>query len=309
MEFDRNESIGARHASEIADYLEAIGDDEAANRFRLMGGRSQAISVPYLTNDQWANSGASIGFIPAGPHRDDMVEICNATAMEPDHSLAHTSLKISLDRFYVHNYPGIGKHEILCEFTGKNQASEKTEEMRFALKTEAQDQSAAPLIGLPVFVGVNVGRDGLSLEGRTVSIRSEGSEALLDALDNSAFKAGLSLLSTAQPALVPFVQLAKGAVRTIANQGSNRVVFTFGLGLDFAQTATSAKLRLGSYVVVQTNEVDWDWSSFGYIRTSGAIVPKTDRSKPIRLNYMIIGVTRASRRAVEPSSEHQDVHS
>ncbi|MER8785804.1 hypothetical protein NKH60_32265 [Mesorhizobium sp. M1006] len=298
MEFNKSDCIGEKHPLEIAAYLEEIGDHEAASRFHQLGARSQAISVPFFTNDQWANTGAAIGFIPEnGSSAGDRLDIVHATSMAPDEKLQGASLKITLDRFYVHNYPGSGRHEILCEFTGKNQAGSKSEEMRFALKTIATDGSAAPLLSLPIFVGVNVGNDGLSFEGRTINVRSGGTDMLVEALDNSAFKEGLSLLTTAQPVLVPFVQLAKGVVRAIEKQGNNRPVFSFGLGLDFSKTATSAKLRLGSYVVVQTNEVGWNWSDFVFSRQSGTVAPKLSGAPPIALNYMIFGVTRAAQAA------------
>ncbi|MER9964982.1 hypothetical protein NKJ72_29490 [Mesorhizobium sp. M0045] len=293
MEFSKSNSIGSKHPTEIAAYLELIGDTEAAARFYEMGQRSQGVRIPYFTNDHWAYSGAVVGFIPEGTASSGEVQIVNATSMQPDNALQDASLKITLDRFYVHNYPGTGRHEILCEFTGKNQAGSKSEEMRFALKTSATDRSAAPLMSLPIFVGVNVGKDGLSFEGRTINIRSGGMDMLVEALDNSAFKEGLGLLTTAQPALVPFVQLAKGVVSTIEKQGENKQVLQFSLGLDFSSTATSAKLGLGSYVVVQTNDVDWNWDDFVLNRQSNAIVPKLNGSGPIELNYLIFGVTRA----------------
>lgn len=235
---------------ETRTYVYRMGPGGAALRFQTLGSRSQGIRVPFVTNDQWANSGAAIGFIAEGSSSANELEIVSATSMEPDEALRGTSLKITLDRFYVHNYPGVGRHKILCEFTWRNQADSKSEEMRFALTTEANDRSPAPLQSLPIFVGVNLGKDGLSFEGRTINIKNGGMEMLVEALDNPAFKEGLGLLTTVQPALVPFAQLAKGVVSTIEKQGQNKQVFSFGLGLDFSNTATAAKLRLGSYVVV-----------------------------------------------------------
>lgn len=294
MEFSRANSIGSKSAGEIAAYLEGIGDMDAAARFLKLGAQSQAISVKYFTNDHWAYSGAQFGFIPTGSMGNAAeIDIAPATSLPADETLKGKAVKITLDRFYVHNYPGTGRHQIVCEFAGKNQAGPKSEEMRFALKTTATDKSSAALLGMPIFVDVNVGDDGLSFEGRTINVKSEGMETLVEALDSSAFKNGLSLLTTSQPVLAPFVQLAKGAVKAIENQGNNKEVFTFGLGLDFSKNVTSAKLRLGSYVVVQTNETQWDWKDFAFNPQSGAIVAKADRSKPIELNYLIFGVTES----------------
>lgn len=290
MEFSPSNSIGSKSPQEIATYLEAIGDVEAAARFHQLGAQSQAIKIPYFSQDHWAYTGAQFGFISSDAARENDLPISPATSLSADNELKGKAIKITLDRFYVHNYPGVGKHHIVCEFAGKNQAGPKSEEMRFALNTSATDRSSAALLGLPIFVDVNVGDDGLSFEGRTINVKSGGMEILVDALDSSAFKKGLSLLTTSQPVLAPFVQLAKGAVKAIEKQGENREVFAFGLGLDFSTNATSAKLRLGSYVVVQTNETQWDWQHFAYNQQSGTIISRMDASKPIPFNYLIFGV-------------------
>ncbi|KPH81096.1 hypothetical protein AE618_10750 [Bosea vaviloviae] len=294
VEFSKANSIGSKSAGEIAAYLEAIGDMDAAARFLKLGAQSQAISVRFFTNDHWAYSGAQFGFIPTGsPGNSTEIAIDPATSVSADETLKGKAVKITLDRFYVHNYPGTGRHQIVCEFAGKNQAGPKSEELRFALKTTATDRSSAPLLSMPIFVDVNVGDDGLSFEGRTINVKSEGMETLVEALDSSAFKNGLALLTTSQPALTPFVQLAKGAVKAIEKQGNNKEVFSFSLGLDFSKTVTSAKLRLGSYVVVQTNETQWDWNNFAYNSQSGAVVAKADPTMPVELNYLIFGVTES----------------
>ena len=207
--------------------------------------------------------------------------------------LKEAALKVSLDAFYVHNYPGMGKHRILCEFSGKNQANKESELMRFAVDLAANDESLAAHIGNPIFVGVNVGKDGLSFEGRTVNVKSEDDDLMLEALGNATFRNGLSLLTTVQPALKPFVKLAEGLVTSVAKRSANCEVFKFALGLDFSNSATSAKLGLGSYVVVQTDEYEWDWSNFTWNTGSGLVVPKSDKNSSLKLNYMVFGISIA----------------
>ncbi|API57779.1 hypothetical protein BMW22_41730 (plasmid) [Rhizobium leguminosarum] len=291
MTIDKSTMIGSASPKAIAEYLELIGDTEAAAEFHRSGGGGQSMVLPFVKY-VWGQTGAKIGFIPEGT-KSGSCYIVDAIGMEPDESLRETALKISLDAFYVHNYPGMGKHRILCEFSGKNQTDKESEAMRFAVDLAANDQSAAAHIGQPIFVGVNVGREGLSFEGRTVNVKSEDDDLMLEALGNSTFKDGLSLLTTAQPVLKPFVKLAEGLVASVAKRSENREVFKFALGLDFSKSATSAKLRLGSYVVVQTDEHDWDWSSFVWSTGSGLVLPKADGAKPLKLNYMVFGVGRA----------------
>ncbi|WP_426131680.1 hypothetical protein [Pararhizobium sp. PWRC1-1] len=248
------------------------------------------MSVPFI-NDEWGYTGAKIGFIPAVGNTA-ACDIVNAIGMKADDALKDQPLKISLDVFHVQNYPGMGKHRILCEFSGKNQTQKEAEAMRFALTVAANDKSFAAHIGHPIFVGVNVGKDGLSFEGRTVNVKSDTDDLMLDALGNSTFRDGLSLLTTAQPVLKPFVKLAEGVVTSVLNRNKNREVFKFALGLDFSDSRTTAKLRLGSYVVVQTDETDWNWDEFFWHTGSGAVLPKGDKDEPLSLNYLVFGVSR-----------------
>ncbi|UHS61339.1 hypothetical protein HRR99_07340 [Agrobacterium vaccinii] len=282
--------LGKCRPNEIADYLELIGDEQAAKRFHSDGVKAQRLSVPFI-NDEWGYTGAKIGFIPAAGKKVGC-DIVNAIGMEADHSLKDQALKISLDVFHVQNYPGTGKHRILCEFSGKNQTQKEAEAMRFALTVAANDKSFAAHIGHPIFVGVNVGKDGLSFEGRTVNVRSDNDDMMLDALGNATFRDGLSLLTTAQPVLKPFVKLADGVVTSVLNRNKNREVFKFALGLDFSNSRTTAKLKLGSYVVVQTDETEWKWDDFVWDAASGAVLPRSDKTKALSLNYLVFGISK-----------------
>ena len=80
-------------------------------------------------------------------------------------------------------------------------------------------------------------------------------------LDTAALNSGLTLINTAQPALKPLTSLATATVNAIAKRYENAQIHTFELGIDFDGSATSARLRYGSYIVVQTDEgSNWDWS-------------------------------------------------
>lgn len=291
MAIDKSTMLGSAHPKAIAEYLERIGDNETAAEFHKLSGGGQSFSLPFWKY-VWGHTGAKVGFIPEGSGAGDC-EIIDAIGMGPDHTLKEAALKVSLDVFYVHNYPGMGKHRILCEFSGKNQTDKESELMRFAVDLAANDESPAAHIGKPIFVNVNVGRDGLSFEGRTVNVKSEDDDLMLEALGNATFKDGLSLLTTVQPVLKPFVKLAEGLVTSVAKRSANYEVFKFALGLDFSKSMTSAKLGPGSYVVVQTDEHEWDWSNFVWNTGSGLVQPKADRTKRLQLNYMVFGVGRS----------------
>ena len=53
---------------------------------------------------------------------------------------------------------------------------------------------------------------------------------------------------------------------------------------------TSARLKTGSYVVVQGDQASWDWSKLAWNASSQAVVRRVDNT-PIEFNYMVFGVT------------------
>lgn len=289
-QFNASESLGARAPGEIAQYLVLLDDLEGAQQFMGMSVAGQGI--PFLPTP-YSPSGLALGYVkPHGVSPTDTSDIVGAGTLESDQGLVGKRIKISLDKFHVASYPGLGRHEILCEFTGKNQISGETEELRFALRTFAQDGQSASISGQPIFLGLTVGNDGISFEGRTVNVGSNADNAILTALDSSTFKSGLSLITTAQPALKPFADLAGSVVKAALTRNKNRQVHTFNLGLDFSNNATSARLRLGSYIVVQTNENTWNWNSVVWDSQSQSM--KMKDGTETKVNYMAFGVSAFS---------------
>lgn len=290
--FNPKDSLAFKSNKSIADYLLLIGDDDAAMRFSNTGVAGQGIRRLLGGQDQYAYSGMLMGFIPSGS-KGKALQIESAFELEPDMGLRGARIKITLDKFYVANFPGTGTHSILCEFTGKNQLSKAAEEMRFAVSTTANDGSSAAISGAPIFLGVSVGQDGIAFEGRTVNVASSDDTLLMDALGSDAFRNGLALLTSAQPALKPFVGLAGSVVKAIAGRNKNRQIYAFKLGLDFAGGATSARLREGSYVVVQADDREFDWSAHSWNSDSQSVV-HTESNTAIDFNYMVFGVSRFS---------------
>jgi hypothetical protein len=61
----------------------------------------------------------------------------------------------------------------------------------------------APIIGYPIFIGLNVGSEGVAFKCFTVNVKNDDDEALLSFLESDAFKARLKLVSTMQQAIAP----------------------------------------------------------------------------------------------------------
>lgn len=220
--------------------------------------------------------------------------IISAGKIKGDKGLIGKRIKITLDKFFVDSYPGLGTHNILCEFAGKNQIAGEAEEMRFAVRTAAKDGQGASISGHPIFMGVTVGNDGISFEGRTINVGSDIDNTVLATLDSPAFKSGLSLIATAQPALKPFAGLAASVVKATLERKKNCQVHNFNLGLDFSANVTSARLQIGSYIVVQTDGGTWNWGSYFWNRDSMTLAPKMSNTNMPHVNYMVFGVSEFS---------------
>lgn len=290
--FSASNSLGAADPKTIGNYLHSIGDTKGAALFLASAPAGNSFNMPFVSQS-WHNTGMSIGYIAPSLDESEKVAISGATSMKGDIQLIGKRIKITLDKFYVHQYPGKGEHRILCEFAGKNQLANEAEEMRFALNTTARDGQSASISGHPIFMGVTVGADGISFEGRTINVSSSDDDGILKALDSPAFKNGLALITSAQPALKPFTGLASSVVEATAKRSRNKQVHNFNLGLDFSKTATSAKLRIGSYLVVQTEGTAWDWDQYEWGKDAMSLRDKKT-GNPIEANYMVLGISEFS---------------
>lgn len=286
---DDDRMLGELPPAAIAEYLREIGDPKGAERFEKAAAQpqGQGFAASFLGKDQYAYTGMVVGFIArdaGGPSG-----IVDANAIDADPDLKNRRIKVTLDQFHVQSYPGNGKHRILCEFAGQNQLIDEAEELKFALTLEANDGEGAGVSGKPIFMGLTVGDDGLNFRGQTVHVRSSTDDLVLEALNGEAFKNGLSLMTTMQPALKPFVSLATGVVKAAIKRRGNQRVYKFDIGLDFNKNNLSARLRRGSYVVVQTRDEDWVWSNFEFVSATRTIKRKSDGG-PLELNYFVIGI-------------------
>ncbi|CAH2409341.1 hypothetical protein [Mesorhizobium escarrei] len=287
MPGDKN-SIGYKSRATIKSYLQDIGDDEAVEELFPSGGVGQGLASPW-GNQVWAHTGMMCGFLPP-ESGGQLAQIQSAFSLEPDETLKNSRVKITLEKFWIHRYPGSGTHQILCEFTGKNQLQNEPEELRFALTTEAKDGASAAISGSPIFLGVSVGENGIAFEGKTINVISKGDETILNAIGSGPFKEGLGLLTKAQPALRPFVGLTSSVVQSVLSRNKNKQVFHFKLGLDFAKSQTSVPLRHGSFIVAQGDSSHWDWNALAWNTGSGQVVDKSTK-RPILFNYIVFRVS------------------
>lgn len=286
--FNQANSLGSKSNEDIAGYLTEIGDLDAAQDFV---GAQVSGQAGLLSTAAWKHSGAVIGFI--NPNQDvatGLFSIQSAAGIQQDASLIGQSIKISLDCFYVHSYPGFGAHDVLFEFGGKNQVTTVVEDVRHPLKFQVSDGGAASVAGTPIFLGLNVDRNGVAFEGRTINVSSRDDQDIINLFDSNTFKTGLTLINTAQPALKPYSALAITAITAIASRSKNAQVHNFNLGLDFGNNPTSCKLRHGSYLVIQSDN-PIDLNNYRWNRDTARLQHFSGVNAPVEFNYLIIGVS------------------
>ncbi|BBB64245.1 hypothetical protein UNDKW_5972 (plasmid) [Undibacterium sp. KW1] len=149
--FSIGDSLGARSPGDIAEYLSLIGDTDAAVEFQNGQVSGQGLLGQVKA---YKHIGAILGYLPVPKRGEVNMPIQGISKLTGDVKIVGKRVKISLDKFYVAEYPGLGTHQILCEFTGKNQVSNETEELRFALRFKAGDKTSASVSGVPIFMGL-----------------------------------------------------------------------------------------------------------------------------------------------------------
>ena len=109
---------------------------------------------------------------------------------------------------------GDNVHTILFTFEAHNQVEKgKEEPVAFNQLYKARVGQDAAVTGQPVFIGLTVGVNGVGFVCRTVNVSNSTDEEFVAIFNSETVTAGLSLLTTAQPALGPLTTLARGSVR------------------------------------------------------------------------------------------------
>jgi hypothetical protein len=237
------------------------------------------------------------GYVAPAAPGGGLLEIRHAGNISPDNSLRGNPVVVRLDHLHIAAYPGGGTHHVLFDFAAQHETERGSERLHFAMTSEVGEGEEAAILGLPIFVGLQVGSEGLDFQCRTVNVRNSGDRTLLRFLATDAFKAGLGLVATWQPALVPLSAMAVGIFDAIGDpkRSSNVVVQDFHLGLDFSASPTGARLAEGSYFAVQVpseRKAVWDWAEWAFDMGRGQVVNRGQRSRLLPYNYVAFSVCR-----------------
>ena len=299
--FDDLPVLGALPPEEAAVKLRQLGETEAAEALEEAETKevvsyqvTRKIRWPFSARP-WQHTAHAFGYLAPAPPGGAPLPIQGAGAIAADPTLKNARVKITLDRLRVADYPGGSTHRVLFDFYAQNQVPGDVEHLHFNATYRVREGESAALLGYPVFVGLNVGTEGVAFKCYTVNVGNEADEAFLGFLESDAFKAGLRLASAAQPVIAPFSEMAFGLTRTIAARNRNVPVQDFFMGLDFSPIATRARLAEGSYLAVQIPETVhtvWDWNEWVYNPANGRVVNKDDPGQLIPYNYVVFGVSR-----------------
>lgn len=298
--FDDVPVIGELPPEEAAARLRQVGEDEVAEALEAVRGTSLHTFGPdkpwwELPDKPWLHTAHAFGYLPPAQASNTFVSIQSAENISAEPTLKNARVKITLDRLRAASYPGRGMHRVLVHFYAQNQIPEKTEDLHFSATYRVREKEHAALWGYPVFVGLQVGNEGIRLRVRTINVKNDQDEALLTLLESDVFKNGLHLITTVQPALVPLSALAHGLTRMLLTRHENISVQDIDLGLDFSTILMRPHLAEGSYLAVQIPESlvpVWDWEEWVYLPTSGLVVKRDDPQQTIPYNYLVFSISR-----------------
>ncbi|MDY3555985.1 hypothetical protein R5W24_005132 [Gemmata sp. JC717] len=296
--------LARRSPEEVVAYLRSVGDTALADALESAARDAPAEPATFgvrrwLFGDRqpppWLHAAHAFGYLPLVTPDEKPIPIRYAGNIVPDGSLRGSRINIKLDRLCVRSYPGGGTHRVLLDFNARNQVPGRAEDLHFNATFRVPEGEQAGVVGHPIFLGLNVGAEGVAFRCQTVNVKNDQDEAFLGFLESDAFRTGLQLATTAQPALGPLSHMVLGITKSISRRHRNVPVQEFYLGLDFGSTATGARLAEGSYIAVQIPEslqTVWAWDDWVYLPSRGQMVRRDNTTATIPYNHLVFSVSR-----------------
>ena len=243
----------------------------------------------------WKSNAHAFGFIPPDDTTGETIDIVEVGDVKADQALQNQRINVTLNTLRVAEYPGNGTHRILFDFYARNQTPTGSEEVHFNAIYRVREGERAGVKGSPIFIGLGIGTEGLSIRCYTVNVKNDDDEELLSILDSPMFKDGLHLATAVQPAIAPLSAIAVALTKTVAARNRNIPVQDVTMGLDFKNIPGGARLAEGAYVIIQIPEMNqqiWNWSEWTFQRSSGQIVNRTNHKQLIEYNYFVFGISK-----------------
>jgi hypothetical protein len=296
--------IGKLPPEQAIEKLREVGEDDVADMLEMtQEAETKSFRGPgaglrgwlHLQDRPWEHTAHTFGYLAPSAPGNDALPILPIGSIPADTSLKHSRIKITLSRLCVCSYPGGGMHRVLLHFFAQNQLPHSKEDVHFNATYRVREGEHAGINGYPIFIGLNVGDEGLSFRCRTINVTNDQDEEFLNILESPVFKGGLHLITTAQPAIAPLASIAYGLAQNIAKRNRNVSVQDFDLGLDFSTIAMNGRLAEGSYLAVQIPEnqqVRWNWQDWVFDPGMGQVVKRSDYQQLIPYNYLVFSISR-----------------
>lgn len=179
--------LGKLPPAQAAAKLRELGDNEtAASLETVPDSMSRAFGkLPFWPSQDkpWQHTAHAFGYLAAAAPGNNPLPIRHAGNIVPDTSLKNGRINIRLDRLRIAAYPGGGMHRVLFDFYAQNQVPGNCEHLHFNATYRGREGEQVGVIGYPIFVGLNVGTDGVALKCFTVNVANQEDEAFLGFLD------------------------------------------------------------------------------------------------------------------------------
>jgi hypothetical protein len=247
-------------------------------------------------------AGSVVGFVePDSRDARDRFAVQSAVTMAPEIELAGKRLNLRFDGYRLARYPGSGIHNVLFNFKATHiidAERDVSEVVSYNLSFQGADKSSIPIVGYPIFVGLEAGQRSLVLEGYSVNVTSQGDQAALKYLDSSLVEKGLELVGSFSPLMGQVSTISTSLLRAMAEHSKNQPVHTFKYAFDLDRSGLGLKLRTGTYIIAAVPEefaADWDWSQWLFDPVTRRIVPTEpgEMGEDVDFNTLLLRIERS----------------
>lgn len=231
---------------------------------------------------------------------DDDHQLQHASAIRPQGDMINQFIDVTLDRFYVHRYPGSKKHKIQLNFSlehlvnlapSTDDSPLAKQDILYGYIVDAVDGQATPPTGAAIFRRLRIGTE-LRMTVATIHLADRTAEQIGEALESDVMKKGLILLATANPAFPMVSQMIGGATRLFLSSRRNKPVHEIPLGLLVNAATADPKLREGTYVLIQ-GKSDWVQLEKYYWNERRGRVEHRTRGEELAFNHMVFSIKKS----------------
>ena len=236
-----------------------------------------------------------IAYIPEPEAGVTVGSVVSANTIKPALFENMKSVTIRMDGIWVADFPGWGKNKNRqFTFEASNKLKDGgSEDVVYNKASPVYEGQGAGIAGVPILRDLNISEKGLNVEITITNLKTDEQIKALGIMDSKAFNSGLGLLTTAQPALVPFTELARGIAKMGAEKDNGLVVGGIKLGLDFqgVVAGNGGRLNKGTYVAIQAPlEFDFSDLSVDFRNNSHITRKSTGKSLHSEYNYVIFRI-------------------